>query len=280
MRLEELMENPLVWTLLSFCTIAALIFAVFTWIKGKRRRIIKCVDSTFEIVRGGVNVIDGFKLLYNGVEIDNLTVTKFAIWNGGNETLNSSDVVKSKSLSISCSEDVTILDAKIIAENEKSNAFKIDLMDEKKIQITFDYIDPQNGVVVQVLHTGHSKDITVEMKIKGGKMSKQASKTMFLSPLQKLHGIPNRRRKVLFILVMIGSLVAGLIVVVSNLALLQILPKEISTYLFRPADGEYLCRSCCVSMDLTLICGLWFVHKKSGSNVPTQLRVYDKYDEL
>lgn len=185
MKIDELMYNPIAWVVLSFCTIAALAFAVFTWFKGKKRREISFVLSTFGIVRGGVNVIEGFKLLYDNVEIENLTVSKLAIWNSGNETINSADIVTAKPLRISCTEDMRILSSKIITENEESNLFHICYIDEKNVNIVFDYIDPKNGVVVQLLHTGYAKDINVEGKIKSGKLLARSYTPSFPKSIDK-----------------------------------------------------------------------------------------------
>ena len=41
------------------------------------------------------------------------------------------------------------------------------------VKIGFDYADPQDGIVVQVIHTGSAADLEIGCKIKGGKQIKK-----------------------------------------------------------------------------------------------------------
>ena len=96
MNLTELMQNPYAWAILSVCTIAAFIFAIYTWFVGKKKKEISYVYSTYEIIKMGNSVIPGVQLLYHGKDIADLTITRYAIWNSGNEVLNSTDIVATK----------------------------------------------------------------------------------------------------------------------------------------------------------------------------------------
>lgn len=62
----------------------------------------------------------------------------------------------------------SIIDAKVIYESNPSNDFHIELSeDAKSIQINFDYIDYEDGIVIQLYHTGNSnEDLSFTGKIK------------------------------------------------------------------------------------------------------------------
>lgn len=99
----------------------------------------------------------------------------FEIWNTGNEVINFSDMVAEKELKIYSSNtaNTIILDARIIEETEETNKFEIMQHKDEFVKIGFDYADPQDGIVVQVIHTGSAADLEIGCKIKGGKQIKK-----------------------------------------------------------------------------------------------------------
>lgn len=122
-------------------------------------------------------MIPEVQISYCGQTIDNLAVTRFAIWNSGNKLLNSNDIVDTKPLSITSNDDGSdILDASIIKRSEESNKFTIDKKSAHCAELQFDYIDKQEGIIVQILHTGSAKNISLSTLIKGGKKLKNVEK--------------------------------------------------------------------------------------------------------
>jgi hypothetical protein len=103
-------------------------------------------------------------------DLDNLSVAVIAIWNGGNETIQGSDITPTVPLVIKAAEGVEILGASIIQNNNKSsNPFCNHDQHHNRVVLTFDYLDGQQGFVVEVLHTGTDKTaLIVEGDFKGG----------------------------------------------------------------------------------------------------------------
>jgi len=89
---------------------------------------------------------------YNGEEITTFTVTKFIIWNRGTEPVRDRDVVKSTPLKLKLSEG-RLLEASVVKVSSVSNGFSITKADNTALDIHFDYIDPNEGMVVEVRHT-------------------------------------------------------------------------------------------------------------------------------
>ena len=177
MILNEMMKNPYAWAVLSICTIAALIFAMYTWFAGKRKKEISYYKDSYEIVKAGNSLIPELKLFYQEKEIEDLIVTKFAIWNSGNEVLNWSDIVEVKPLRVFSNDDKTnILDVKIIGQSDETNMFVVDIQEETTAKIKFDYANVNDGIVLQVMHTGKVNTIEFDGKIKGGKKLKCMNK--------------------------------------------------------------------------------------------------------
>lgn len=177
MNLEQLQENPYAWLILSLISVFGIFFSIYTWIANKEKKQISYMINTYEIVRAGKNVIPEFEISYRGKIIDDLTVTRFAIWNSGNRLLNSNDIVDTRPLSITSNDDgPDILDASIIKRSEESNKFIVDKKNSHCAELKFDYMDKQEGIIVQILHTGSAKDISLSTLIKGGKKLKNVEK--------------------------------------------------------------------------------------------------------
>lgn len=177
MSLEQLMENPYAWLFLSLLSIFGIAFSIYTWIANKEKKKISYYIDSYEIVRAGKNVIPEFEILYSGQPISDLTVSRFAIWNSGNRVLNSSDIVDTKPLSIMSDDGgPDILAASVIKCSEESNDFMVTKKDAHCVEIKFDYVDKQDGVIIQILHTGSVNNITVSGLIKGGKKLKNVEK--------------------------------------------------------------------------------------------------------
>lgn len=135
----------------------------------EKRKELSCFYNTFRVVKAGKSVIPKLSLLYEEQAIDDLTVTRYVIWNSGNEVLNRSDIVQVCPLQIVCDDDAQILDAQIIVQSDETNAFKILEKKDKCVKLEFDYANVDDGIILQVLHTGDVTDVNVECRIKGGK---------------------------------------------------------------------------------------------------------------
>ncbi len=167
--LKKMMQNPYIWALLALCTIISLPYAIYVSIKGKIKKEFSYTSDSNYIIRNGKNTISQLKLTFDDKPIKNLTATKIAIWNSGNQVINATEMVNSKELSIQISsESNEILAAEIIASSEETNQFSLST-NPKSVKISFDYVEKNDGVVIQVLHTGPQESLTVTGKIKGGK---------------------------------------------------------------------------------------------------------------
>ena len=65
-----------------------------------------------------------------------------------------------------------ILDADVIMCNEATNKISITDIKDTGIDIKFDYMEPRNGCVLQIMYTGKKEDLEVTLKIKGGHIKK------------------------------------------------------------------------------------------------------------
>ena len=165
--IESLMSNPYAWCFLSLCTIISLIFGIYTWIVGNRIKEISIDYSTNDLIRQGESPIPQLNVTFDGENIQELSSTILYIWNSGNDVIDYNDIVSARPLKITC-DSGKILDGKIIKQCDSSNDFTLSNTTSNEIVIKFSYMDGNDGVKIQVLHTGADNKLNFDCKIKGG----------------------------------------------------------------------------------------------------------------
>ena len=143
-------------------------------------------------------------MLYSRQTIENLTVTKLAFWNGGRETINNQDIASIDPLAVYVKSGYKILSAKVLSSKNSSNQFSITTADDKSnMKLHFEYLDKNDGGVIQFLHTGKSSDdIEVRGTIKGaGKpinKSVRNIKNILSRPIIPSKYLSNKKRRMIF----------------------------------------------------------------------------------
>lgn len=166
--LTTLMDNPYVWAILAVISIGSFLYAIRCQYANKERKEFSCVKTANIMVLKKKAVFEKLSIMYDGQDVEDLCVTKLTIWNSGNRTINANDMVASRELTISTNDCCKILDAEIVKISETTNKFRISFAGPNVVKVSFDYADKNDGVVVQVIHTGLDDDIQVDCKIKGG----------------------------------------------------------------------------------------------------------------
>jgi hypothetical protein len=115
------------------------------------------------------NLPQDVKVTYKGNEVDRLTKTTLTIWNNGTETLDGSDVVESDPLYISFEANDKILSYKILKKTKDANSFVLKNCDNgpNKLRFEFEYLDPNDGVVIELLHDSEKRYPEFSGTIKG-----------------------------------------------------------------------------------------------------------------
>lgn len=108
-------------------------------------------------------------VLFKGQEVDRLTKTTLIFWNNGTEVLSGENVVESDPICISLRDGETILSHKILKKTKDVNEIKITKDDEnsKQIWVTFSYLDPGDGVTLELLHNSEDRYPEISGTIKG-----------------------------------------------------------------------------------------------------------------
>ncbi len=166
---ESLSINPWLVLIAAVCTIVAVPLAFIFYLRSKKEKLPRYAVRSNNIIKGAKAVIPALTVHFqgHGEPIENLTVSKVVFWNAGRETIRKQDVVKPQGIVLKVKDGYKILHAEIIQRNASENNFDTtSSQDKTQATLTFEYIDRNEGVVIQIFHTGlKDEDIEVVGKI-------------------------------------------------------------------------------------------------------------------
>ncbi|KAF0107044.1 MAG: hypothetical protein FD146_2154 [Anaerolineaceae bacterium] len=182
--------------------IIGLITGYIFYRKGLRVKIPTVSIFGNTLVQESISKFNGIEIFYKGNKVDDLTVTKVLLWNQGRETISRNDLVEANPLRIEIEGESKIFDVSIIKTMNPANQFSAILKpDGKSAEIVFDYVDKDQGAVIQVIHTSKdSKSIKVKGDFKGAVLES------YLPQNELKRGISKLVFPLLSFVVLIGSL--------------------------------------------------------------------------
>lgn len=146
-----------------FIGVFGAIFTVFTFIKNKRKKTLCYFNNSINIISESFQKVGDVEVYYKSNKIESLTITKFAIWNDGNDTIKSNDQANSDKIHIIGKENTKIYKAELIYSSDTINNIHISNAalfetDNDEIRFDFEYLEPKQGGVIKLTHTGESSD--------------------------------------------------------------------------------------------------------------------------
>ncbi|MDR2965263.1 MAG: hypothetical protein LBU88_05765 [Treponema sp.] len=170
-----LSQNPWITLVSMALALIGIILTLILYFKGKRKKSIKYYFEGDSLFEDFVEKINGLSIQFSGKQIKTLTVTKIVFWNSGTETINREDFPTNDTFYIKIEDEYEILDVSIIRYNNHANNIGIILSDDgKKISIDFEYLDTEDGFVIQIFHTStkYYSKFSINGSLKGfGKLS-------------------------------------------------------------------------------------------------------------
>lgn len=163
--MEELLRNiggnpwyVLITIIGTVASIIAIPLAFIFYFKQKKKKRLFYSLRKNVLIENLSEKLGDIEVSYKEEKINNLTFTKIAIWNAGNETINYDDIAISDYLRVIFTKNNTLIQAKIIYHRNIANAFQLVWEDNSnQIKIIFEYINPNEGCVLQFVHTGETE---------------------------------------------------------------------------------------------------------------------------
>ncbi|MDD0998863.1 hypothetical protein M5G20_23780 [Pseudomonas sp. TNT2022 ID1044] len=106
---------------------------------------------------------------YNGSSIPRLTKSIIIIWNSGENTLSGGDIVDKDPLRFHIA-DGRILSLSVLKTGRAVNDFRILTTpgeDTNEVEFTFDFLDANDGAVVEILHTSTDRQPRIKGTLRG-----------------------------------------------------------------------------------------------------------------
>lgn len=168
--LRDFVASP--WFVLGSCVVSLAVGIIGTLLTIRygmlRQMRYRC--RSFCLIFGFVNKLPGLDVRYQGFgqSVENVTVSKVVLWNAGRGTIQKGDVLAKDNLRIKIDSRDEILEVDVVQQKNSKNGFERTLsQDRKSATIRFEFINPSEGAVIQVVHTGtKSSDLTIEGTIK------------------------------------------------------------------------------------------------------------------
>lgn len=148
--------------------VIGIIIAIFFWIRSRKFKRVAYLLRTFKITEKK-NEIPKLRVMYGNEIVENLSLSRIAVFNDGNQVIDISDMSKKDPLRIVIPKDFRILDARLFYVRNEANNFSLEISrEENAARIIFDYMNGGDGCVVEIFYDSTvSDDITVRGSFKG-----------------------------------------------------------------------------------------------------------------
>lgn len=125
--------------------------------------------QSLKIISKNNKVPEELEIKYKGKSVPRLIKTQIVFWNAGTRTINGEDIVKADPLKMVFAEGEEIVSFNIIKVTREINRFSYSIAnaEKNKLYFEFDFLDPNDGAVLEVLHTDNMRYPEITGTIKG-----------------------------------------------------------------------------------------------------------------
>ena len=166
--LARVVQHPLFGITSLIVGVLSLVLAyVFYRLSGRTKEPRWAINSN-NLISGFSKKLPNLDIKYSGKNVENLTISRLMFWNAGTETIDQTDIADADPVRIVPVGQTKILDVELLKANSEPSRFLISRAPDGAAHLEFDFLDKDQGAVVQVIHTGtSSKDIVLTGTIKG-----------------------------------------------------------------------------------------------------------------
>ena len=123
----------------------------------------RLIDDTPSVLSNAVSVF------YKGEAVPRVSILKIILWNDGNLPIRGKDIVGSTGIFCTLSSDSRILSVEISKSTESRNEFEVRTAQdcENAMSFKFSYLNPGDGVLISILHTGSNSFVCFDVAAVG-----------------------------------------------------------------------------------------------------------------
>jgi hypothetical protein len=174
--ITELIQHPYFQLAVAILAPLSILISYVLYRKSLRVRLPHYVLVTRDIVSQSRTNLPDLTFAYRGHPQKQVSITRLVIWNEGKETVRQTDIASNDPLRLELPDGVSALDATVVRETSRGVHAQVNprSFDEKAVlEISFDFLDYQDGFLVQVIHNGGAKDrLRVRGRIAGARLER------------------------------------------------------------------------------------------------------------
>jgi hypothetical protein len=193
--------------------------------------------NSLNIIGKNEKTPDEIEIYYKGKKVPRIIKTRIILWNSGNKTVDGERIVKNDQLRLEFGNNEEIIRAYVQKKTREVNDFGITLDNENKniIKFSFEFLDPKDGAVIEILHTDNKRYPDVKGSIKGlpkGLLywgSKSRTRGEFSKKIMGIDITKMVKSKIIMLLMFtfgLGALIVGLIPIFSDDIALKLSSKS------------------------------------------------------
>lgn len=135
-----------------------IILWLISWVKGRNQVELNLLYGNSPEIRKLSTQNRAIKVYYDDKEVESVTTAFVWLWNSGRKPLKPEDIPKNEELFISFQDEhsiLNILDFKLLRCSKESSQINLTrTTDNKKLKLSFEYIDCNQGAAFQIQHDG------------------------------------------------------------------------------------------------------------------------------
>jgi hypothetical protein len=174
------MKEVFIQTVLAYrgelLAVLSIFVAIVIYIRSRRFKGASYFIETSHVTGGKQRRFRGLEIFYNGNRIESCSASKVLLWNRGSEAIRGTDIAPAAPLVISIRDPEFVLDHQVLYCSSPHSRVSTMSREDGSILIGFDYLDPRQGVILEVLHTGGPSSIFLSGSvIDGGEIQTKES---------------------------------------------------------------------------------------------------------
>lgn len=164
-------ERPWLNAVFLILAVASFVSAIAFYFKSRRERRPVFRLRSFPLIEGRVTQVPALRITFADRPIDDLVLTRVALWNRGSEPIEPANMAATEPFRLVINSPAILLGARIVHAANPANGFSVDSdFSANVVTIGFEYFQRDEGIVVEVYHTGASQtSVSLHGTVKGAR---------------------------------------------------------------------------------------------------------------
>ena len=180
--------------IMAVVTAISLILAYFAYFKPRKRQKLLYQSAAIQYFEeNDYTLPSDVVMTFEGQKVARLAKAVLILWNGGTDVLRGEDIVQHDPIRIRLPTTGRILSSTIVGATNETNRVLAEVLSQtqNEVLVTYDYLNPNDGVVIQVLHDAKQRHPIVVGEAKGLSERPRGLGTVNLYDLE----VPRKRRR-------------------------------------------------------------------------------------